>query len=89
MSDRTSTVVEIESKGSRSLTASRAATRQRRQCASGCEGQYLLEVPLMLAWWRRRVYIAADYALSAGAVANVRIIVREVDEDEGEGGEEP
>lgn len=89
---------EIEVEGQNLIERIKELLREgnvRRLRVKDAKGKYLLEVPLTFGVVAGGVFMLAAPTLTAlgalaGLVANVRIeIVREVDEDEGEGGGEP
>ncbi len=100
MSDKNKRTVveEIEVEGQQIIDRIKELLHEgnvRRLRVKDAKGKYLLEVPLTFCVVAGGVFMLAAPTLTAlgalaGLVANVRIeIVREVDEDEGEGGEEP
>ncbi len=89
---------EIEVEGQNLIERIKELLREgnvRRLRVKDAKGKYLLEVPLTFGVVAGGVFMLAAPTLTAlgalaGLVANVRIeIVREVDDDEGEGGGEP
>jgi hypothetical protein len=89
---------EIEVEGQQLVERIKELLREgnvRRLRVKDAKGKYLLEVPLTFGVVAGGVFMLAAPTLTAlgalaGLLANVRIeIVREVDEDEGEGGGEP